>query len=44
MSFFETNSPYIVLAATLVIWFSLFIYLVKIEKRIKKTEQKILNK
>jgi CcmD family protein len=40
MNFFETNSSFIVLAATLVIWISLFFYLVKIEKRIKKIEEK----
>jgi CcmD family protein len=40
MSFIEQNSYYIVLAVTLIIWLGLFLYMLSVEKKIKKIEKK----
>lgn len=39
MSFIEQNSYYIVLGVTLIIWLGLFLYMLSVEKRIKKIEK-----
>jgi CcmD family protein len=39
MSFIEQNSYYIVLAVTLIIWLGLFLYMLSVEKKIKKIEK-----
>ncbi len=39
MSFIEQNSYYIVLAVTLLIWLGLFLYMLSVEKKIKKIEK-----
>lgn len=39
-TFWEQNSYVITLAAVLVIWCGVFLYMLKIEKRVKKLEDK----
>ncbi|MFI5212032.1 MAG: CcmD family protein [Ignavibacteria bacterium] len=39
MSFIEQNSYYVVLGVTLILWLGLFLYMLSVEKRIKKTEK-----
>jgi CcmD family protein len=40
MEFLEKNSYYVVLLITLIIWVGIFSYLMSMDKRVKKLEQK----
>jgi CcmD family protein len=42
MGFFEQNAYLLVLAATLLIWFGMFFYTYRIDKRIQKIEKEKL--
>lgn len=42
--FLEANKLYVVLFISLSIWFSIFIFLLRIDKRIKEYEDKIFRK
>jgi CcmD family protein len=39
MSFIEQNSYYVVLGITLILWLGLFLYMLSVEKRIKRIEK-----
>jgi CcmD family protein len=41
MEFFSQNSLYIVLSIVLICWFGIFGYLVQLEKKIKRLEEKV---
>lgn len=38
-SFFERNSYYVVLIITLIIWLGLFLYMMSVDKKLKKIEK-----
>jgi CcmD family protein len=40
MSFFSDNSSIIVVVISMLIWIGLFLYLIKLDKRIKNLERK----
>ena len=39
MNFIEQNSYYVVLGVTLILWLGLFLYMLSVEKKIKKIEE-----
>lgn len=39
MEIFEQNSNYIVLAVTLILWLGFFLYMLSVDKKLKKIEK-----